>query len=241
MDNTYIENDISTTDTAEIMEVSPTNIMLLARKADEMIAGMNKIMEAALRITTEKDWVLIGGNPYLQESGSSKVRGLFGISWRISAQPEVEIDDSGHRTYTFRGVFTFRDSSIEAEGSRSSKDEFFCGKQGKSPDQIDMTDVRMAAYTNCINNGIKRILPGLRNIDIETLERAGLNVNKIKGYTFKTGTKGGASKAAKDSGLKCSHCDDDITQAEASYSKGKFGSSLCRKCQDMARSGEIEL
>ena len=52
------------------------------------------------------------------------------------------------------------------------KDEFFGGKPGKrkAVDEIPERNVRQAAYTNCINNGIKRIIPGLRGIDLKTLE-----------------------------------------------------------------------
>lgn len=89
----------------------------------------------------------------------------------------------------------------------------------------------MAAYTNCLNNGIKRLIPNLRNIDVETLERAGLDTSKIAGYTFKKGCKGGNSGAAEDSGLVCESCGAAITQKVASFSQSKFGKALCMSCQ----------
>lgn len=89
----------------------------------------------------------------------------------------------------------------------------------------------MAAYTNCMNNGIKRLIPGLRNIDVSELEKAGLDPNKINGYTFKTGSKGGASKAAEESGIVCEQCGAAITQKVASYSQSKYGKALCMNCQ----------
>lgn len=98
----------------------------------------------------------------------------------------------------------------------------------------------MAAYTNCINNGIKRLIPNLRNIDIATLERAGLNVNDIKGYTFKEGSKGGKSKAAEESGITCSACGAAVTQKVASYSQSKFNKILCMKCQKSAAEAPAE-
>ena len=116
------------------------------------------------------------------------------------------------------------------------KEDFFAGKPDKDgkikkPDEIDERDVKMAAYTNCINNGIKRLIPNLRNIDVDTLERAGLDVGKLKGYTFKTGSKGGNSGSAEDSGLVCENCGAAITQKVASYSQSKFGKMLCLSCQ----------
>ena len=65
----------------------------------------------------------------------------------------------------------------------------------------------------------------------EILERAGLDVSKIRGYTFKAGSKGGNSGKAEDSGLTCSVCNAPITQAEASFSEAKCKAKLCRKCQ----------
>ena len=216
----------------EIVDISTDNIFLMAEQAEKTIVALNKIMQAALKITTEMDWVLIGGKPYLQETGAAKVRALFGISWQINPEPQVETQPDGHRTYTYHGNFSFRNSSIDAEGSRSSKDDFFAGKgKTKSVDEIDMKNVRKAAYTNCINNGMKRILPGLRNIDVSALEAAGMDLSKIQGYTFKRGSQGGTPQDSTETGLTCSKCNAPISQKVASYSESKFGTSLCYDCQ----------
>lgn len=216
-----------------LLDANTDNILYLAEKADKYIIAMNKIMEAALKITNELDWVLIGGKPYLQESGSTKVARLFGISIQLLGQPTVEFDNEGYKTYTYKARFMLKDQFIECEGSRSMKDDFFAKRGGVllKPDAIDERDVKMAAYTNCLTNGIKRLIPNLRNIDVATLERAGLDVSKINGYTFKEGTKGGATKAAESSGLVCESCGKAITQKIASYSQSKFGKMLCMDCQ----------
>lgn len=220
-----------------LLSADTDNILYLAQKAEAYINAMNRIMEAALKITNELDWVLIGGKPYLQESGATKVARLFGISIQLIGQPVVECDPEGYKTYTYKARFMLKDQFVECEGSRGMKEDFFAGKgeNKKKPDEIDERDVKMAAYTNCINNGIKRLIPNLRNIDVGTLERAGLDVAKLKGYTFKTGSKGGNTGKAEDSGLTCSNCGAAITQAEASYSQSKMGAMLCRKCQQGAR------
>lgn len=222
---------------AGLLDTSADNIMYLAEKADKMIVAMNKIMSAALKITSEHDWTLIGGKPYLQESGATKVARLFGISWQIGS-PKIECDAEGYKTFTYKGRFEMRGQFIECEGSRSMKDDFFGGKPGsrKPVDEISERNVRQAAYTNCINNGIKRIIPGLRGIDIKTLSDAGMDTGKIKGYTFKDGARGGSSKA--DSGLKCEKCGTSISQKVASYSQSKFdGHMYCMDCQKAASSG----
>lgn len=238
-----IENDI--TDLTErpsnngggLLSADTDNILYLAQKAEQYIDAMNRIMDAALKITNELDWVLIGGKPYLQESGATKVARLFGISIQLIGNPVVECDPQGYKTYTYKARFMLQNQFVECEGSRSMREDFFAGRPDKAtgkikkPDEIDERDVKMAAYTNCINNGIKRLIPNLRNIDVATLERAGLDVSRLQGYTFKSGSKGGNSGSAEDSGLKCEGCGAAITQKVASYSQSKFGKMLCMNCQ----------
>lgn len=226
-----------------LLDANTDNILYLAEKAEQYITAMNKIMNAALSITNELDWCLIGGNPYLQESGATKVARLFGISIQLIGQPLVECDPQGYKTYTYRARFMLKDQYVECEGSRSMKEDFFAGKgeKIKKPDEIDERDVKMAAYTNCLNNGIKRLIPNLRNIDVATLERAGLDAGMIRGYTFKEGSKGGKAKNAEESELKCESCGKAVTQRVASYAQGKFGKILCMDCQKTAKKEEIEV
>lgn len=225
-----------------LLDSNTDNILYLAEKAEQYITAMNKIMDAALKITSEMDWCLIGGNPYLQESGATKVARLFGISIQLIGQPIVEVDSQGYKTYTYKARFMLKDQFIECEGSRSASEEFFAGKgKTKKPDEIDERDVKMAAYTNCLNNGIKRLIPNLRNIDVETLERAGLDVGKIRGYTFKEGSKGGKAKNTEDSDLKCESCGKSVTQRVASYAQGMFGKILCMDCQKTAKKENNEI
>lgn len=246
-------NEIATViqdQSSELLSFDYNNILQIAERADRMVEALNKIMAAAIKITTPRDWVLIGGNPYLQESGATKVARLFGIGWQILDQ-HSEYDSDGYPTFTYRMLFTMGGAKIECEGSRSARDEFFAGKRTdrngnaqrqKSPDAIDIRDVRLAAYTNCLNNGIKRILPGLRNVDISTLENAGMNVHAISGYTFKEGSKGGAKRNnAEESGLVCAECGIAITQKVASYSQGKYGRPLCMSCQDKAKTATVPI
>lgn len=222
-----------------LLDSSTDNILYLAERADKYIEAMNKIMDAALKITNELDWTLIGGKPYLQESGATKVARLFGISIQLLGEPTVTVDAHGYKTFTYKARFMLKDQFIDCEGNRSASDEFFAGKdKKKKPDEIDERDVKMAAYTNCINNGIKRLIPNLRNIDVATLERAGLDIGKISGYTFKTGSKGGNSGKAEDSELKCESCGKAVTQKVASYAQGKFGKILCMDCQKNAKKAE---
>ena len=225
-----------------LLDMNMDNVLSLAEKADKMVAALNKIMSAAIKITTERDWCLIGGTPYLQESGAAKVARLFGISWRIhEGYPRQELDGDGYPSYTYRMTFKMGSASIEQDGSRSAKDDFFAKtKTGKKTvDEIDLGDVKRAAYTNCLNNGIKRILPGLRNLDMSALEAGGLKVGQIRGYTFQEGSRGGKSRKAEDSGIVCADCGAAITQNVASYAQGKYGRPLCMSCQKKAAQAPV--
>ena len=221
-----------------LLDTNTDNILYMAEKAEKYIAAMNRIMDAALKVTSEYDWVLIGGKPYLQESGATKIARLFGISWQMIGNVHVEADSEGYKTFTYKARFMMKDQFIECEGSRSMKDPFFAQtKNGlKKPDEIDERNVKMSAYTNCINNGIKRIIPNLRNIDVSVLADAGLETGKIEGYTFKTGSKGGSTKKAEDTGLVCEACQTPVEQKVASYSQSYFGGHIyCRDCQKKAK------
>lgn len=231
-----IEVNTSELDT-EISMLSNDNLLAMAEQAERRIDAINRIMSASLKITNEKDWILIAGTPYLQESGATKVARLFGIGWSIE-NPILETESDGHFTYTYKGKFFMGGTSIEATGSRSSKDEFFTGKTNpKAPQDIDKRDVKMSAYTNCINNGIKRILPGLRKLTAEDMQKAGLDCGKMQGYGFKGNSKNANKMVNGD--FKCEHCGANITSQEASYSKANYEKELCRKCQALAKKGEL--
>ena len=87
-------------------------ILMLAEQAEKRIEAMNKIMNASLKMTTVNDWVLIGGIPYLQESGATKVARLFGISWQIE-EPKKEIRADGHYTITYKGKFSLLEQLLK--------------------------------------------------------------------------------------------------------------------------------
>ena len=181
------QNNENVTDVAVVehesnaLTLGVDNIVELARQAKQRVAALQEIKEAALQVTSE-DWIDEQGKPYLAVSGSEKIANLFGISWRIEEMP-IDTEESGHYTYNYKGTFTWRATNIEVIGSRSSKDPFFSRKTvwkdnertsvEKPVTEIDRADVRKAAYTNCIGNGITRLL-GLRGMTWEQLAKAGI-------------------------------------------------------------------
>lgn len=231
----------------DVLDISADELVYLGEQAEKRIKAIKKVMTAALSITTPHDWVLIGGKPYLQESGTTKVASLIGISFEIAQGfPIITTDSQGYKTYTYRVRAFGKNTAVEGEGSRSMKEDFF-RKRGKdkylSPEEINERDVMIAALTNAKNNAIKSIIPGLKNIEVENLEEAGIKVERIQGYSFKEGSQGGqVKKDAFASGLKCEYCDTPVTQQVASFSQAKYRSHiLCVDCQKRVQNGQLDL
>ncbi|MCA9463803.1 MAG: hypothetical protein KC590_16880 [Nitrospira sp.] len=155
------------------------NLLAVANKAEQLIQAVKKIKMTVLQVTNKQDWVDEKGKPYLMVSGSEKLRAIFGIDWDIPYEPDIEEYDDGHRKYKFHGTFTLAKKSITALGTRSSRDPFFSKAKGANvpPEKINMGDVEKAAYTNCIGNGVTRLL-GIRNLTWEEL--GGANIKQTE-------------------------------------------------------------
>jgi hypothetical protein len=166
--------------------IANDSLIAIAEAAEKRIDAMTKIKRLSLKMTNAHDWTDQGGKPYLQVSGSEKIGRLFGISWRID-EPVYEQEEGGHFGYTYKGYFTLAGVTIEAIGTRSSKDGFF--KKYKDGTElpisaIDKGDVKKAAYTNLLGSGISRIL-GMRNLSWAELEEAGITQASISKVDFK--------------------------------------------------------
>ena len=179
--------------------IADDTLVALADAAEKRVEAMNRIKKMALKLTNPYDWVDENGKPYLQTSGAEKVARLFGISWRIS-EPTKENLEGGHFSYTYRGEFSLAGATIDAIGTRSSKDGFFKKYTWEGPEgnkkrielpasEIDVGDVKKSAYTNLLGNGITRLL-GIRNLTYEDLkEYAGVTKEMVAPVEYKKGGK----------------------------------------------------
>lgn len=164
-------------------------LIYIAEQAEKRIDAVIKIKQVALKVTNANDWVDQEGKPYLMASGSEKIANLFSISWRIN-EPTCEEEKDGAITYIYKGEFSLSGRTIEVEGSRSSRDTFFKKyiwdkgvKTGEKP--LDRRDLKMAALTNLLGNGITRLL-GIRNLTYDDLEKfAGILKDQVKGVKYK--------------------------------------------------------
>lgn len=178
-----MENELEVKNEEIMVGMLSTNeIVLVAQQAEERIDAMKLIKNTAIKLTNGGDWVDQNGKPYLMVSGAEKIAAAFGISWDFLT-PTCETDNDGHYTYTYHGKFTMVGRSLAIDGSRSSRDGFFKeydyiddgnGKKVKTEKPVDQRtnkrDVKMAALTNLIGNGITRMI-GIRNMSYADLEQ----------------------------------------------------------------------
>ena len=201
-----MENEVIVANGAEVPAIGDSTLLALAEQAEKRVMALNKIKRAALLATNARDWTDQNGNPYLQVSGAEKVARVFGIAWKID-EPIMEIEESGHFSYTYKGYFTVAGATIEAIGTRSSKDPFFKRYAGRGddrhelpPSELDKGDLKKAAYTNLLGNGITRLL-GLRNLTWEDIkEYAGITKDQVGRVDYKKNGKaqsGIASESAQ--------------------------------------------
>lgn len=182
---------IETQQETGLTPITDDTLISLAEQAEKRIDAMNKIKRVAIKLTNKHDWTDQGGKPYLQVSGAEKIARMFGISWRIS-EPIKETIEGGHFSFTYKGYFSLAGATIEAIGTRSSKDGFFKKygyengqKQELPASEIDAGDVKKSAYTNCIGNGITRLL-GIRNLTYEDLkEFSGITPDQLGKVDYK--------------------------------------------------------
>lgn len=222
-------NDLEVIETQAETGLTPITdetLISLAEQAERRIDAMNKIKRVAIKLTNKHDWTDQGGKPYLQVSGAEKIARMFGISWRIS-EPIREDMEGGHFSYTYKGNFSLAGATIEAIGTRSSKDGFFKkygytdGNKTELPaSEIDRGDVKKAAYTNCIGNGITRLL-GIRNLTYEDLQEfSGITPDMIGKVDYKKQGKADAG-IASEGAQEVSTAVEDVRKKEGKTKAGK--------------------
>lgn len=124
------------------------------------------ILAAALGVTNRSDWVLMGSGEraqwYLEEKGAMKVARLFGLEFRNIKVEQIQYSDERGPVIDFAVTLeAVHNGKIhEAEGGRSTKDQFFNrGKDKRLPlSEIPIMNVRKAAVTNAKGRATKKIL-----------------------------------------------------------------------------------
>lgn len=180
----------------EIM-VTDKDLELVVAEASKRVEILRKVLGVAIKRTNPTDWVNQQGKPYLTASGAEKIAPLFGVKMdNLSDRRDEREDDKGkHYIYTLQARFVWRGGSIEAIGTCSSRDKFFSWdstkREYKVLSEVDETNIKKAAYSNLLVNGITRVL-GIRNLTWADLEAFGIKQSDTAKVEYQKGTSGGA-------------------------------------------------
>lgn len=159
-------------------------------------ALFQRVMEVAIRATSTSDWMDQNGKPYLQASGAEKVARRFGVRiFDVEIDRENITDEGGtYYLYTVTGKAALGsgNESIEAIGTCSSRDAFFSHGGKLKQQDVDIGNVKKAAYTNFMGNAITRLL-GIRNLTWADIAKFGITKNGKAAVAY----KGKAEKAAE--------------------------------------------
>lgn len=185
--------------------------------AQKRLGTVPQLVELSLKVTNYRDWTLQDGSPYLGHSGAEKVARLFGVKISNVAVTKELTEDTEGKFYIYivtgKCALPGDMDSIEAIGTCSQRDSFFSKSGGKRKDsnQIDETNIMKAAYSNFVVNGITHLL-GLRNLTIEQLEEAGVDLSKVLQVGFKKDTQKIDKTLKEDSKKLRKRIDDMATQ-----------------------------
>lgn len=182
-----LDNGQQTTAVVAVPPIADDQLVSISQRVEQRVAAYNKIRIAALKATNWRHWSSQGGQPYLEIAGAKSIASLVGISWKID-EPVLEWLGDGHFSYTYNGEFTLGATVQEYMGTRSSTDEWFSMAKGQEipPSEIDRGEVKKAALTNCLGNGVRGIL-GMSKLTWDDLKAAGIEVDKIGKVEFRKG------------------------------------------------------
>lgn len=202
--------ELTTRQAFTLQKVTASNLERLIADAEALVQFSNRIKTVALKATTANDWIMLGGNPYLKESGVKSLLRLIGASvYDLKIEEEVIFDEKlGGKVgyFTAEGKILFNGNTLSNIGVASTKDLFFAKrfKDGKEVflnyDEVDKANVRKKAVTNLQ----KRLLDCVLKLapTPQELEKAGIKIEAVVEYG--KGTSGGKvdSKEEKDERLK---------------------------------------
>ena len=195
-------------------KISPAELDKRVAEAEAFIGYMNKIRKLAIRATAPQDWVIMEDRPWLQETGVKKVNQVLGIRvYDVTLTAEKHSDDNGridlYFTATGKGELLGRQAMNV--GMSSTRDPFFARRKKRDAqnkvvyqdgkpvtyllnlDEIDIPSVRKKAVTN-LQARLQRDLCPINPTQEELREAFGADADKIEGFKFNTGAKGGSQR-----------------------------------------------
>lgn len=185
--------------------LNESNMEMVLAEAEKKVALMSRVLTVSIKATNSKDWTDQNGHPFPTASAAEKIGGVFGIKMELPVPPEglreEREDNKGkYYIYTFTAKFILGARYIYAIGSGSSRDKFFSWDSGtkswKELSEFDETNIKKAAYSNLVLNGITRIL-GIRNLTWEQLEAGGIKKDEVSKIDYNKGKETGGEKKSE--------------------------------------------
>jgi hypothetical protein len=177
-------------------------------KAQQYVNSMKVILSLFVQCTNQNDWIDMGGKPYLQKSGCSKVATTFGLKFNaptLSVVNETEEDGYKYRIYSVAGSVIWNGTEKFEVGTATTKDSLFSVRKvaGEtirlSLKDIDLANVQKKAYTNWMNRCLKAVF-GMNPTWDELAEMSNGKIVKSTGITYRNETK--ASETDEDKALR---------------------------------------
>jgi hypothetical protein len=180
----------------QLPELRPEDLPL--QEIEKRTLMFPKILELAVKNTQNSDWIDFGGNPWLDTPGAERIARVFGFTVKDTRFEKLDRQDRDGPYYIYvwygKVGLSKNDLWIDAIGACSSKKPFHSMEHGKRKHLEDINEMNILkdAYSNLIENGVTRFL-GLRGLDWETLEKAGIQRTKVSRVEFR---KKGEEKAS---------------------------------------------
>lgn len=130
-------------------------------RAHEMLDIYNQLKIIAFKALDPKDFVDLGGKPYLTEAGCMKFAGIYGVSFKdIQVTPSDYTDDIGPvREFTAQVTAVFQNRQDTEWGMSSSAEKFFQRQGKRLPlSEVKTADVMKKAITNAKGRAVRKIL-----------------------------------------------------------------------------------
>lgn len=234
----------------------------VAGNIDRFVAAKQKIWTAILKLAKDGDWVVFESEDKnsptgkrasvcLSGAGADRIASSIGISfsnWKEKKETGEDKKGAFYR-YWFEADCSWGGRTVKVMGRAGSRDKFFGMAYGqlKEISDIDESNIKMAAFHNCLKEGVKIIL-GLRNIPISDFEKAGIKLNYARRFAFagrketpapvrdtvpevQVDREPGSDDVKQAPSATCRSCNAAISAKVADFSKRKLGVPLCMDCQ----------
>lgn len=179
----------------EVKRSSMDDLFWLSDNIDKIVEARKKIFTGILKLTIPGDFVSFGKDEKekveLTGAACERIGGEQGLGMSLKNWTEKREDFTDEKgsyyVWTYEADACWKNCIIRVMSVVSSRDPFFGVEHGrlKEPWEIKLTDVKKAAYRGVYKEGVKTIF-GLRHLNRADLEKNGVVIANVSGYTHKS-------------------------------------------------------